>query len=1612
MSRTVRIIRNVMAVSAAALVLLAGAAVIVLHTAWFQNWVRGKIVAAIADGTGGKTEIGSFSLDVFHLRARIQDLVIHGTEPPTAAPFVRVAQVDLNARLFSAGRLIAITYLGVQKPAVNILVSPEGQTNIPTPKPSPPSKKTALETAVDLAVGHFDLTKGVVTLNDRPQPLEVSANNLHVQLWYRLASDDYTGLLSLEPVYVAAGRNTPVTYNINLPVVLERDRIRLQGASITSANSRIKIDGSIEHIRQPEFSGRAEGRLAIIDLDRTLNLRLPRPGRGVPDVLQLDVNAAGSSDQVRVTSAAISLGRSHLEASGILKDAHKGSSLKFEGSLALPEIARLAGLKAQPEGSLLLNGEATVDGANRYRVGGHVLSRGLAFRQGTVQIRSAALSTNVLVEPGTVRLSDLHVDAFGGEFAGNATLQEFARYHVTGGLRHFDVEALSQLAGQKLPYSGEISGPVEASGNLKAAAAGLAVNAKLAIAPGKGGIPVRGRIAATYTAAPDDIRIESSYLELPHTRITAAGSLQHSLNLSLTTRDLHDLLAAVPKAGPVPVTLGGGEAGFTGTINGTLRTPRIAGRVSATNFQVEGRQFTAFSADADASPAGVSVRNGALTRGTMSAAFSGSVGLRDWKLVQEAPLSADLNLQNADVADLLALAGESPQGYSGALTANAHVAGTVGNPNGTVALYAAAGTLAGQPFDRIDAQVALTDRLATIQRASLQLGNSHLDLSGTFQHPRDSFTQGQIQASLRSTNVDLGQIRRLPNVAGQLQLSADVSGTLGPAPGTPSQTEFLLNRVQADASVRQISFRGQSYGDLQANIRTAGQTATLNLTSDFAGANLRVNGTTQLVSGYPLTADVQVAGLPIERVLAVAGNGDLPVRGKLSASAHVYGALSHPEGDATVDITGASVYGQPLDRVQLRAQSTSQATEVTSFEAAAGPSHVALTARFDHPVDRFDTGTLQFHLRNGHLDLAHLTAVQNARPGLAGSVEITADGAGQAGAGTPAIRLTNLNADVSAAHLSADGHDLGSLTLAAHTASSNHLDFTLHSDLAGASIEATGNGQLSGNYPVQAQLSFKNVKWSNLSKFLAAPSGQASAFEVTAEGKASVSGPILDSAALQGSVQLSKLDFETLALPQIRTRGPIAIQNQGNIAAHLDRGVLTIDSFHLTGRDTDIRASGTAPLNGGRLDVTVNAGVDLGILQTLSRDINSSGTITLAATVHGTLSSPQALGSLKLQDANFNYADLPNGLNDANGTILLQGNRAQIQNLTAESGGGRVTLSGFATLGNVYRFALHAAATGVRVRIQPGVSVVGNADLHINGNINTSTVTGSVTLTQLNYSPKSDLGSILTRATPSVESATVPNPLLDNMKLDVRVRTSPGMRVKSSLAENLGTDADLRVGGTAARPSLLGRIDLEEGKLLFFGNTYTVDSGSISFADPVRIEPVLNLSLKTEAKGVTVVLNVSGPIENMKLTYTSDPPLQFQEIIGLLSTGAVPTSDPTLLANQPAQPSQTFEQSGESAILGQAIANPVASRLQRVFGVSQLSINPAFTGSSTLPTAQVTLQQRVSTSITFTYISALDDPNSTLISAEWALNPRWSAKALRDQNGIVSVNLLYRKSFH
>jgi translocation and assembly module TamB len=1556
MTRRMRIIRNTALALVALIVVLAVAAIFTVQSEWFQNYVKQTIITSTEDSTGGKVEIGAFHLDWRHLTALATDFVIHGTEPAGTAPLLRAARVQLNLHLFtSLHHLWDITYLGIDHPAANVIVYPDGRTNIPSPKSA--SSTSPLETVLDLAIGRFELTNGLITLAAQKHELNVRGNNLRAQLSYNILSQQYRGQVSLQPIYVVSGRNTPLDFTVNVPVVLSRNRIDVQGASIFSAASAVTLNASLEDLKNPKISAHATGHIALADLW----IKAPKS----PPVIDLDANASVANNAIEVAGLRLSLGHSNIQASGNFTQ-----GLAFNSRLALGELGRLVNESSLPNEIATLNATAALDSQNN------------------------------------VTLTQLRASALGGEFAGDASLRDFTTYQLRGGLKHLDLASAIRAAGQtRLPYDGVLSGPISIAGNLNSGVRGLTAQARLSIAAGRQGIPLSGNLTATYSGARDDISIQKSLLTLPHSRLSVDGSVGKQLNLAMTTTNLDDLFAVLPQDSRPPVALHGGQAGFTGKITGSLTAPSISGHITANRFSVAGRQFDSFNADASATKRDVAIQNGSLARNTMQARFAGTLGLRDWKPLPSAPLAINGSIQNGDLADLLALAGQPSTGYSGQLSANVSVNGTLGNPLGAGSLVVTNGVIQGQPFDRAEAQVNLTDQLVTVPNAYVQLGSGRVNLTGQFQHPRDSFTTGQLRADVQSDQINLKQVNELqkqqPNTAGIIQVHANVTGNLS--------GQFQLTSVNGNASVRGLQWEGQNYGDLTAAATTSGQAVNYNLTSNFAGSNIKVDGSTQLTRDDPTTARATVGNLPVQRLLAVANRTDIPVKGLLSGTASFTGTIANPQGSADLTLANGTIYDDAVSRVHVRVNYQPQSIDVPQVEVVSGPSRLDLTAHYDHPVGDLESGHLQFRLDTNSIDLARVKTLAEQRPGLAGTLQVNASGSAQVSAADPRILVTDLSGNLKTTDLAINGKNLGDLTLAANT-SGGRTNFTLNSAIAGAAIQGHGSVQLANNYPTDAQLTFKNVTWARLGPLLGYSAGEGRGVEAAGDGQVSVNGPLMNIEQLSGSVQVTRLEV-TGASSAFRKANTMVLRNQGPIAATLDRGALKIESAHLTGPQTDFQATGTVPLNGQEMGISLSGNVNLAILEQFDQAITSSGNIVLAAGVRGSLAKPRLTGQVELHNAAFDYTDLPTGIWKANGVIALNGDSAVIRNLTAEAGGGQLSVTGSATLTSTLRFGLQAKASRVRIQVQQGLGVVASANLSLSGTTDNSTISGNVTVEQVSYASKTDLGSILSLAAPPVQAPSTPFPLFQTMRLDLRVRSSSALGVQSSLAQNLQLTADLRVRGSVAYPGVLGRMLITEGKLVFFGSTYTVNNGTIAFYNPVRIEPILDLNLETQTQGVDVVLKVTGPIDNMKLSYTSDPPLQFQEIVSLLAAGTTPTSDPTLLANSPQLPPQSFQQMGESAIVGRALADPVTNQLQRVFGVTQLKINPAFTSGSQLPEAQLSLQQQVSNNITFTYVTGLNTANAETIQVLWTFTPTWSAQALRDYNGIFSVTLIYKKQF-
>lgn len=1562
MTRPMRILRNFVIAFLGVILTLVIAVAVVVHTGWFQNYVRQTIIAKVENSTGGKVQIGMCHLDLTRLSAVLTDFVIHGTEPAGAAPLLSIHRIQLNFRLFpSLDRLWDITYLGIDQPQANVIVYSDGHTNIPSPRQT--SNSSPLQTVVDLAIGRFELTNGLVVLADQKQQLDLRGNNLRAHLLYNNAQQDYQGALSLQPVYVASGGNTPVNFTVNVPVVFSRNGIDMSNASIFSSNSAITISALIHNLKNPNISAHATGHIALADLKDLTHLPLSLNARNTPSVVDLNATMSETNHTVQISGLHLSLGRSDLEASGNLN-----AGIAFTSHLALAQLGSLVNKPSLP------NNVATLAGTAKF------------------------IQNNLTV-------TGLRASALGGEFTGAASFNDFSAYQVRGDLKHLDLASATRVAGQpNLPYQGTLSGPISVTGNVKTGLRSLMARAALSINPNGSGIPLSGNLKANFDGTNENISIQNSVLTLPHSRVTVDGSLGKKLNVALTTTNLDDLFGAIPPSYRPPINLPrGGQARFAGEVNGSLSTPHIFGDFTATRLSIEGRQFDTFKADLAVDKSGITIRNGSLDRDRMQAQFSGTLGLQDWKPAPSSPLAINVTMQNGELPDVLALAGQPSNGSSGQLNADAHIGGTFGNPSGSGSLVVINGAIHGQSFDRAEAQVDLTDQLITVPTAFVQLGPARVNFTAQFHHPRDSLTRGQIQGSIQSSQMNLAQLTALqkerPNTSGVVQIQASVSGNLG--------AQFQLTSVNGNLAVRGLRSEGQNYGDLRAVVATVGQTVNYNLTSDFAGSNIVINGNTQLAHDYPTTARASLANLPTQRVLAVAGRSNIPIKGLLSGTANFSGTIANPQGSADLVLANASIYDDALNRVQARVIYQPQSIDLPQLELVSGPSRLDLSARYAHPVGNLESGSLQFQVNSSRIELARIKTLAAKRPGLAGNLQLNFSGAAQVRkTGTP-VALEDLNGNLSASDLAVSGKKLGSLNVAANT-SRGQVAVVVNSNLAGASITGQGNLQLANDYLTDARLTFHNVTWAGLRPLVAPGFGEGQGLEAVTDGQLSMSGPLSNVDQLRGSAQVTRLELS--GAPSVfQNNQHVLLQNQGPLTATVDRGAIKIQNAHLTGLQTNFQATGTIPLNGRGMDVALNGNMNLAIAQNIDPLITSSGSIVLDAGIHGSFRRPRLTGQVQLNNASFDRPNLPVGIWHANATIALSGDSAVIRTFSAQSGGGQVTATGSATFSNALRFGVQAKAVRVRLLVQQGVGVVASANLSLTGTIGSSLLSGTVTMDEVTYATQSDLGSLLSLAAPPVEAPPVPSAFLQNMRIDVRVRSSSALGLQASVAQNLQLSADLRVRGTAANPGVLGRVLITEGKLRFFGSTYTVNVGAISFYNPVRIEPVLDLSLETSTQGVNVVIKVTGPIDNMKLSYTSDPPLPFQQIVSLLATGTAPTSDPTLLANQPALPPQTFQQLGESAIVGQAVANPVTNQLQRVFGITELRINPAFTSGSQLPQTQVTLQQQISSNLTFTYVTGLNTANAQTVQVQWTFTPQWSAQALRDYNGIFSVTLLYKK---
>jgi translocation and assembly module TamB len=1114
--------------------------------------------------------------------------------------------------------------------------------------------------------------------------------------------------------------------------------------------------------------------------------------------------------------------------------------------------------------------------------------------------------------------------------------------------------------------------------------------------------------AASLAIDKQGLRVVRGLVTMPNSNLAFNGDL---LNWAAPVGDfdvgVHVAVPDVSRPLGIEHLFARGEVDFKGRLHFSEQELRLSGLSAGRDVDLRTPAFHlsggSFSARTEITESGLELTG--LSVAALGGRFEGRLNLRNWRT-----FLADGEVRSVSMRDLMHAQTRSAVAWDGTITGPVRATGEIG-ANGLrdvmaeaavdVAPAATGPGIAG----RLD--VNYDQRAGTIRLGQSQLntGNSRVTLEGTLGE--------SLSVGVETRNID--DLLPLFSLAGTeppqnvpVRLTNGASGHLTATVQGPLADPTIAGHVDLGQFECENQIFGHSTADFQLT-RSRLDVRDLSIRHEqmqLSGAGhvdlnaWRAQDTSSL-SGSFLLRDGDLA-----RLVAEAGK-NWPITGSVSGTLNVEGTWGRPIVNVSGRATNVTAWQEHIATASLDLRYADDAVEIRNVNADAAGGHLQFSGRWRD-------GRLEFHVAGGRLNLERIAHLQDLGGKASGEASVNLTGTVRVG--KDRIEPEALRGSLAVSNAGVNGVPVGSLTVTAETSGST-LRVKADGNLREAPVHADGEWKLDGNYPGHAQLTLAPVSLAALDGIYTGARGEPPRdlpFVGTVSGSATMTGPLADPDQLRGEVHLDQIRIAPN--PDVQARAgaappEIALQNAGPVVFDVSKNGADIRDARFSATDSELAARGRIGFGAQNpWDVSVTGSINLRILRLFNSDLLASGHADARATIRGSFDNPQLNGRLELQNASLYLADLPNGVSNANGVLVFDRNRATIQRLTAESGGGRVSFSGFVGFaGPVLSYRVAARAEGVRYRSPQGTSITMDATLDLTGTSEASLASGSVTVVRAAFNPGADIGSLLAQAAKPVPTPT-PSDYFRGLRFDIHVETAQRLEIQTSLARNLQGHADLRITGTPQRPVVLGNISVNEGSIEFFGNRYSISRGEVNFYNPLKIEPVVDLDLETHERGVTVDIILTGPLDRLSLSYRSDPPLKSEQIVALLTVGRSPNAPGALASTQTTGQTALLE-SGSNALLQQALTAPATGRLERFFGVSHIRLDPQLTDITTVPQARLSVEQQISKDVTLIYTTNLARTQEQLVQIEWDLSRKWSVVAVRDENGFFGIDFQYRKRF-
>ncbi len=978
--------------------------------------------------------------------------------------------------------------------------------------------------------------------------------------------------------------------------------------------------------------------------------------------------------------------------------------------------------------------------------------------------------------------------------------------------------------------------------------------------------------------------------------------------------------------------------------------------------------------------------------------LKGDAVVRDLAGKQQGQVNLALhNISMAEVKTIANSATLKPVAVSGHVNANAEGTwnGTISNlllrtdatATGTIASAKPNGNAGTIPVNAaIHARYNSASKEIALNQSYLRTGQTSINLNGTVS------TRSALQVQVHSN--DLHELETIADVFAQ----------------KPSQPLDLYGTASFDGSVRGSTSAPQIAGQLNAsNLRVHGTSVRVLRTSVQASPSQvsLQNGDLELTkqgkltfnvqSGLhdwshlpssPFTANVNATQLPVGELVRAA-NLNTPITGTLNLNIAAHGSELNPIGQGDVNLHNATVSGEPIQLADVRFQGTGDAVHTNLLvRLAAGTTQGEVT--YYPKQEGYDA-----QLQAIDIQLQKLQTLKARNIQASGTLNLTASGRGT-------LKNPQGQASLTIPLLDVQKQQIRNVNLQAAVA--NHeATFALGSQVLNAALKAQGKVALTGDYYADATVDTPVIQ---LQPLLAAYSPeQAARLTGQTEIHASIRGPLRDKKLVEAHLDIPTLTVSYKA-PAIAGTQPVNLQIAAvkSIRADYVNQVLSLQPGEIKGTDTDVRFQGQLPLAGnGQSTLSVQGGIDLSLVQAFDPTLTTGGQLQFDINAAGHKPGENVEGTVRIVNASFATPDTPIGLSHGNGVLTLRRDRLDITQFTGDVGGGTVTASGGVAYRPAIQFNIGLKGNDLRMLYPPSVRTDFGLNLAMTGTMDAALLQGQVNINSISLTPDFDISTFINQfggvATPPSTGG-----FTDNLKLNVALRSVPELNVVSQTLSIQG-GANLRVIGTASDPVIVGRANLTGGDLIFMGNRYVVQGGTIAFVNSIETEPVVNLQVSTTIQQYNISMRFRGPLDRLQTSYTSDPALAEADIIHLLAFGNTEEA-----AN--AAPSQSATQSAEALVASQ-VSSQVTGRLQKTLGISQISLDPQLgaTTANQQQGARLTVRQRVTSKLYVTFSTDVTTTQFAAVQLQYRLNRKWSVSGVRDENGGFGLDGRYHKDF-